>query len=108
MRRLIVIKGYPKHLNSKADYLYVKNIFPQEIWEKVFKELLDDRMKWLMTDKLDAPEGIEDETHQVRITKGVGNIPDEYYQYEYAEDTNCKLFRLGFTVTEIERIIENP
>ena len=38
------MKGYPKNLNTKFDYLYVKENFKRELWEKDFQNLLDTRM----------------------------------------------------------------
>lgn len=97
--------GYPKHLNSKFDYLYVKDHFPKEKWQPDFQTLLDDRMQWLSVSKLVArADGLNDETHEVRMVEGINDNPEEYYQYEYKEDENCKLFRLGFTVKEVEEL----
>ena len=95
------MKGYPKYLNTKEDYLYVQTNFPKDKWMPSFQALLDDRMKWMQTGKLfDPSEGIEDDTHKIIKMEDAEII--EYYQYEFREDPNCKLLRLGFTVEEVE------
>jgi hypothetical protein len=100
--------GYPKYLNTKEDYLYVKDNFPREEWETDFQLLLDTRMAWLNVGQINPPEeGITDETHKV-VTVGEDDMsmgPIQYYQYEYKEDPNCTLLRLGFTVVEVETIL---
>lgn len=98
--------GFPKWFNTKQDYLYVKEHFPREQWLPHFQALLDTRMAWLNVGKLESPEqGITDETHKVVKVGGEDGMPVEYYQYEYKEDPNCRLLRLGFTVEEVEQII---
>lgn len=99
------MKGYPKHLNSKTDYLYVKDHFPKEKWQPDFQALLDNRMQWLNAGPVALESGITDATHEVRTLERDGKAP-EYYQYEYKEDSNCQLFRLGFTVQEIQDFLK--
>jgi len=96
--------GFPKWLNTKEDYAYVKDNFSPEQWKPVFRELLDERMQWLNTGLLqNESDGITDETH--KVVGGDADMPGttpQYYQYEYMEDSNCRLFQLGFTVEEVE------
>ena len=46
------MKGYPKNLNTKFDYLYVKENFKKDLWEKDFQNLLDTRMDWFFVKNL--------------------------------------------------------
>ena len=94
--------GFPKHLNSKADYLFIKNTFPREKWETTFKASLDERLQWFNVGKI-TDTGLTDSTHKV-ITNDM-NGETVKYQYELREDQNCSLYRLGFTVEEVEGII---
>lgn len=95
------MRGIPKHLNTKFDYEYIRN---QNLtgWQKHYQALLDTRLNWFKTADL-APEdtGITDDIHRVRIETDLdgGTIK---YQQELQEDPNCKLFRLGFTQTEVQ------
>jgi len=102
------LEGYPKYLNTKNDYYYVKNHFIYEQYKNDFQKLLDNRILWLNTGLLENEiDGITDETHKVITMDNMTN-PEEiqYYQYEYKEDINCRLFKLGFTVAEVEEILQ--
>ena len=96
--------GLPKHLNSKDDFIYVKENFPKEKWIGLFQNLLDERMQWFNVGTLtDNEPGIEDDTHRVVTCNTTDG--EERYQYELKENPNCNLFRLGFTVEEVVEII---
>lgn len=98
--------GFPKRLNSKFDYEFVRENFPREQWQQAFQGLLDDRMQWYNTGKLDSlDKGITDATHKVIENAGQDGQQAEYYQYELREDPDCQLFRLGFTVEEVTGIL---
>lgn len=98
------MKGFPEHLNTKKDYEYIRNHFPESQWRPVFQALLDEKDKWMMAKKLAADAvGVTDKTHKVVENETAEGV--ERYQYEYKEDPNCKLLRLGFAVKEIERIL---
>ena len=99
--------GFPKWLNTKEDYFYVREHFPHEQWEPVFQALLDERMTWLNIGQLASEEeGVTDNIHKVVTVGGEEDgTPVQYYQYEYKEDPNCKLFRLGFTVEEVKDLL---
>lgn len=99
------MQGYPKHLNTKADYLYVKEHFSKEMWEKDWQALLDSRKNWFFVkDLADKASGIEDDTHKIVENKSMGDGEEKitYAQYEFKEDENATIYRLGFTVEEVE------
>ena len=91
--------GFPKHLNSKADYEYVKSNFPPEQWKPAFQELLNSQNQWFNTGITTV--GTTDATHKVVTNEAMGDIPAISYQYELKEDPNCMLNWLGFTVAEV-------
>ncbi len=101
------MKGYPKYLNTKEDYEYVKAHFPKEQWQPDYKALLDERMAWLNVGKLtNEKEGVTDNTHKIVTVGGEdAGTPVQYYQYEHKEDKNCKLFRLGLTVEKAQDLL---
>lgn len=101
------MQGYPKHLNSKADYLYVKDNFPKEQWEKDFQKLLDSRKDWVTTGTVASVEaGVTDATHRVIPEyEENGTEPTSYAQQELQDIPTAKIFRLGFTVEEVEGYI---
>ena len=109
------MKGYPQHLNTKADYMYVRANFPREQWLPDFQALLDSTHDWFFEKHLDTKEdGLEDSTHKVVENKFVEldkeSKPIEkvtYSQYELKENPQCKLNLIGFTVDEVLEIINS-
>lgn len=96
------MQGFPKYLNSKADYLYIRDNFPKDKWQPFFQSLLDDHIQWFNTGEI-AGEGVTDDTHKVVANEMNGET--HKYQYELKEDVNCVLYRLGFTVEEVEKLL---
>lgn len=109
------MKGYPKHLNTKADYIYVKENFKRELWEKDFRNLLDTRMDWFFVKNLNSQEeGFNDSTHKVVENKSEeldkdGKLIEKvtYSQFELKENPQCKLNLIGFTVDEVLKILNS-
>lgn len=101
------MRGFPKHLNTRADYEHVMANFPAEQWRPRLQRLLDERFSWLPVGPLGAGEpGLDDETHRVvEMQDEAGGAVIERIQEEYREDQNAVIFRLGFTVDEIEQIL---
>lgn len=101
------MNGYPSYINNKEDVLNLLDIDAKRT-RAYLQELLDTKDVWLMTRKLEAGEqGIEDETHKVVVnddpeTKDI----IERYQYEFMEDPNGPIFRLGFTVDEVRALTQ--
>lgn len=86
-------------LNTKQDYLNYLTINPQKAKEEL-QLLLDLRFTWSNVQLLlSKDEVIEDETHRI-----IEN-DDEYLYQKYIEDVNAKLFRIGFSVKEVEDLI---
>lgn len=93
--------GYPKYLNTKADYEYVRNNFPKEMWEKDFRALLESTHDWFFIREL--------ETEEVPVlleNQKIEKTEEKDYLFEYKYNENCKLNRLGFTVEEIEEYLK--
>ena len=100
------MKGYPHHLNTKADYMYVHANFPREQWLPDFQALLDSTHDWFFEKHLDTKdEGIEDDTHKIVKFENTETKEITYDQYVFKEYNNALLFRLGFTVDEVEKLI---
>ena len=100
------MKGYPQHLNTKADYMYVRANFPREQWLPDFQALLDSTHDWFFEKHLDTKEdGLEDSTHKVVEQRSSEDSEPTYDQYVFKEYNNALLFRLGFTVEEVEKLI---
>jgi hypothetical protein len=84
-------------LNTKEDYLNLLQINKNEAKIEL-QNLLDNRFHWFDVAVLEADEEV-DTTHRI-----IGET-DERILQEYKEDSNSRLFMLGFTVEEVERLI---
>ena len=92
-----IMRGLPKNLNTKEDYIYLKDNYSKEHWLQAFQNLLDTRYSWFAIDEKDY---IEDDKH-----KKVYNEQEDTYEYfVYKLNKNAKLYQLGFTVKEVQAI----
>ena len=105
------MKGFPKHLNSKFDYYYIKDNFPASKWKPYWQLLLDDRFRWMDDHELEDPsEGIIDETHRIEERTSTNPETGEevtiYIQQEYKKNPGSDFWRLGFTEEEVREALE--
>jgi hypothetical protein len=84
-------------LNTKNDYLNLLESNKDEAKIEL-QRLLDNRFHWFDKAVLNADVEV-DETHRI-----IGEA-DERILQEYKEDMNSRLFMLGFSVEEVEGII---
>ena len=101
------MKGKPKHLNSKEDYLYAREHYEESFWRPQFQALLDGRWCWYYVSDLESAEaGVTDDTHKVvEMTNSGESGETKYAQYELRENPTAKIFRIGFTVEEVEALM---
>ncbi len=95
--------GYPKFLNTKEDYEFVRANFPKEQWRPDFEALLNERYEWFNLGEIKG-EGTTDDTHKVVEDKRDDETVIRY-QYEYKENENARIYRLGYTVDEVKAIL---
>jgi len=102
------MRGYPKTLNTKEDYEYVKANFPKAQWKPDYQKLLDSMKDWVPTGKLKSErDGITDSTHKVTEENNVEDSGEKaYVQWELQEIPTCRLYRLGFTEEEVRTAID--
>ncbi len=89
-------------LQTKQDYLNCLAMNPQE-GKKELQILLQSRFSWTNTQVLESADTaglVIDDTHRI-----IGSEDDEFYYQEYIEDSTAKLFRIGFTVNEVEELL---
>ena len=101
------MKGFPKHLNSKNDYIYISEHFPEEQWKPYWQDLLTERFRWITTGTLKKKsDGVTDDTHKVETLKEINPESNEevtvYVQQEYKENPSSNFWRLGFTLEEVQ------
>lgn len=95
--------GFPKHLNTKEDYIYVKENFPEAQWKPCWESLIPDSKRAFFVGNLkDRASGVEDDTHYIVESKEQDGDEVTYTQYEIKDDPSSDFFRLGFTKKEIE------
>ena len=98
--------GFPKHLNTKEDYMYIKENFPTEQWKPYWQALLAESKNWFCVGTLKSKdEGMEDSTHKIVESESMDG-GTEYYQYEYKDDPASDFFRLGFTKKEVSAALK--
>ena len=104
------MRGNPKTLNSKYDFLYAKEHLDVSFWLPYWKGLLESRYIWFPTKTLASKEeGIEDETHMIEEMSFDGMDGEEakveYRQLELIEDEHSTFKTLGFTEEEVKAAI---
>jgi len=104
------MKGYPRHLNTRADYDFVRQNFEKSLWLPDYEALLNSYQEWFFVKHLDAEsEGINDATHKVITVTPIDNdgTPTSYDQYELRTNPQARIFELGFSVEEVQQIIKD-
>lgn len=88
--------GFPNFVNTMQDLVHLKEEFPKET-KAYLQDLLDYKDQWLIVGPLAEGEpGITDATHKVVENKGLDDVVTSRFQYEFKEDPNGAIFRLGF------------
>ena len=84
---------FPTGLQTKSDFIFaIKNVNPHHSIQ-LFQDLLDSVPAWINVGK--TSNEITNDTNKI-----VNN-----YQYSYTTNPNCRLYRLGFTISEVQGII---
>ena len=100
------MNGFPRNINNKNDIANLMGDFETET-KAYLQTVLDNKDQWLMTSKLKADDaGITDDTHKVEELTDENDVVTERYQYEFMEDINGELYRLGYAnAGEVEGVI---
>lgn len=111
----VKMRGFPKYTDiaTKYDVENLKNIFPNET--RAFLESLKaDRFIWVDNGVIPAGGlGINDDTHKVvEVTNANHDLSDEVntkelHQLEKVEDPNARVFRMGYTLEQIDWLLES-
>ena len=102
------MRGCPRTFATKQDYLNGIETYPEETKAEL-RRLIASRFEFVQTGELtDGEDGIVDDTHQVvtrQETDGeTGKTVEKRVQLEMRENENARLFRLGFTVEEAQKL----
>lgn len=93
------MRGFPKFLNTKQDYLNCLTMFPEET-KKALQTLLDNRFNWFDVAIL------EEDVTELAVNQRIIEADGEKMLQEEKEDPNARIFLLGFTVEEVEELIK--
>lgn len=100
------MKGFPKNLNTRADYEYVRSNFTKEQYYPVFKDLLATEYDWFyLRDLLPDEEFEEDKTHKVLSNQDSTSQDKAKAVYEYRANPSCRMYALGYTRSEVLSIL---
>lgn len=104
------MRGFPTVFATKQDYINCMAMYPEET-KRALRRLLADRFNWEKVKELSSKsKGKEDSTHaiiaQERTDEKTGEKTEYFVQLEKKEDSNARLFQLGFTVKEVESLIK--
>lgn len=103
------MKGFPKNLNTRADYEYVRSNFSKEQYYPVFKYLLDTEYDWFyLRDLSEGEVFVEDKTHKVVNNQDSTSNDKTTAVYEYRSNPSCKMYALGYTRNEVLSILGDP
>jgi succinyl-CoA synthetase beta subunit len=100
------MRNFPNTINNKQDITNLMAEYPVET-KAYLQIVLDTKDQWLMTSKLATGDvGITDATHKVEELTDESDVVSERYQYEFMEDPNGELYRLGYSnAAEVESIL---
>ena len=97
----------PKHMNSKFDYIYVRDNFPEEVWRPYWQSILDESKVWVDIGEIDEANSVTDATHKVEVftINKDGKEKRSVHQYELRVDPSSDMIRLGFTEEEVRQAL---
>lgn len=101
------MKGFPKHLNTKADYEYIRRAFPESQWEPCWQALLDSAYDWFTVFELESKEIGEEVEGKARVLTETDDATgkERYFQSYMQMNPNCRLLKLGFTEDEVKKVL---
>lgn len=101
------MKGFPKHLNTKADYEYIRRAFPESQWKPCWQALLDSAYDWFTVFELESKEIGEEIEGKARILTETDDATgkERYFQSYMQMNPNCRLLKLGFTEDEVKKVL---
>lgn len=99
------MRGFPKALNTREDYLYIKDNFPKEDWAPAFQALLDTVKDWMFVRMLDEGEAVPAGDDYKTVEPQENSVETRTALYQLQTIPGCKLFELGFTEEEVRAFL---
>ena len=97
------MRGFPKTLNSKKDYQNIIDDFGYgEEVKRAYQGLLNTSKKWQFDKLLDSKENADTgDNYKVMEDEERGLV-----QYKLVDNPEGKLFKIGFTIQEVQEVID--
>lgn len=104
------MKGKPKFLNTKQDYLnFLAMGAAENVTDADKKQALEDLLvgteEWFAVGNIDKDAGITDATHKVVVNEDTTSGTVTYTQYEFKKNEGARIFQLGFTIAEVQSLL---
>lgn len=100
--------GFPKNLNSKKDYEnIIKDFGYTEKVKKTYQALLDTNKHYVFDKELANADDADGVKPEYRVMEEEENGTTKIVQYKLIDNPSSKLKRLGFTIEEVQEVIEH-
>ena len=101
------MRGFPKVLNSRQDYENVINDFGYTVKVKrAYQGLLNTAKKYEFDKELAAESDRTGPEPEYKVMTQEEEGTEKIVQFKLVDNPNGKIFRLGFTVNEVQEVID--
>jgi hypothetical protein len=101
------MRGFPKVLNSRQDYKNVVNDFGYTAKVKrAYEGLLNTAEKYEFDKELAAESDRTGPAPEYKVMTQEEEGKEKIVQFKLVDNLNGKIFRLGFTVEEVQEVID--
>jgi hypothetical protein len=101
------MRGFPKVLNSRQDYENVVNDFGYTAKVKrAYEGLLNTAEKYEFDKELAAESDRTGPAPEYKVMTQEEEGKEKIVQFKLVDNLNGKIFRLGFTVEEVQEVID--
>ena len=100
------MRGFPKVLNSRQDYENVVNDFGYTAKVKrAYEGLLNTAEKYKFDKELAAESDLTGPEPEYKVMTQEEEGKEKIVQYKLVDNPNGKIFKLGFTIDEVQEVV---
>lgn len=101
------MRGFPKVLNSRQDYENIINDFGYTAKVKrAYQGLLNTAQKYEFDKELAAESDRTGSAPEYKVMTQEEEGTEKIVQYKLVDNPNGKIFKLGFTIDEVQEVID--
>jgi len=101
------MRGFPKVLNSRQDYENIVSDFGYtEKVERAYQGLLNTAEKYEFDKELAAESDRTGPAPEYKVMTQEEEGTEKIVQFKLVDNPNGKIFRLGFTIDEVQEVID--